>query len=146
MKPLKSGTPPQETQFECKNGLCSAREQGGLIVTHTNDPAQRSTACAEADIVILAFAGSEAACNEESVPVITQRDLALRGAAARGGNVSGLRGRRKYGTGRAACCCHRDLCSRIARSRVEFRIERIRAPPATLENTSLANAPRPGPE
>lgn len=81
VKPLKAGTRIEETQFECADKLCTAREQGGLIVAYTDDPAQRLSACAEGDIVILAFAGTEAVCGNDDVLVITKRDLALRGTA-----------------------------------------------------------------
>jgi hypothetical protein len=39
VKPFKSGTHLEETQFECADKLCTAREQGGLIVAYTDDPA-----------------------------------------------------------------------------------------------------------
>jgi hypothetical protein len=81
VKPLEAGARLEETQFECADTLCTAREQGGLIVTYTDNPAQKLAACAEGDIVILAFASTEAVCNDESVLVINKRDLALRGTA-----------------------------------------------------------------
>ncbi|ATU91627.1 hypothetical protein B5P45_06245 [Phyllobacterium zundukense] len=81
VKPVKTGARLEETQFECADRLCTAREQGGLIVAYTDDPAQRSSACTEGDIVILAFAGTEAVCSDDNVLVITKRDLALRGTA-----------------------------------------------------------------
>ncbi len=69
----------QETQFACTDKLCTARERGGLIIAYTDDPAQRSLACAEGDIVVLAFTGTEAFCSESDTLVVTKRDLALRG-------------------------------------------------------------------
>jgi ComEC/Rec2-related protein len=81
VKPFKAGNRLEETQFECAEKLCIAREQGGLVVAYTDDPGQKVAACSEGDIAILAFATTEAACGDKNVLVITQRDLALSGAA-----------------------------------------------------------------
>ncbi|PSH69338.1 hypothetical protein CU102_08075 [Phyllobacterium brassicacearum] len=81
MGPLRGEANPEETQFTCTGKLCTAREQGGLIIAYTDDVAQRASACAEGDIVILAFAGPEAFCSEKATLVITKRDLALHGSA-----------------------------------------------------------------
>lgn len=77
--PLTGSVGLEEAQFACADKLCIARERGGLIVAYTDDPAQKSSACAEGDIVVLAFAGAAAYCTEKDTLVITKRDLAVRG-------------------------------------------------------------------
>ncbi|SFJ13392.1 ComEC/Rec2-related protein [Phyllobacterium sp. CL33Tsu] len=81
LTPAKNGASPADGQFECADGVCLAREAGGLIVAYTDDPTKKSTACAEGDIVVLAFTGPTATCEPGDVLVITAQDLALRGSA-----------------------------------------------------------------
>ncbi|WP_172982588.1 ComEC/Rec2 family competence protein [Phyllobacterium sp. SYP-B3895] len=81
LTPAKNGAPPTDGQFECADGVCLARETGGLIVAYTDDPTKKSTACAEGDIVVLAFTGPAATCDSGDVLVITAQELALRGSA-----------------------------------------------------------------
>ena len=80
VKPLKVGASPNDTQFECVEKLCTAREPGGLIVAYTDDPGKMQAACGEGDIVVLAFGAKNAGCSDPAIRVITQRDLALHGA------------------------------------------------------------------
>ena len=81
LTPAKNGASPADGQFECVDGVCLAREPGGLIVAYTDDPTKKSTACAEGDIVVLAFTGPAATCDPGDVLVITAQELALRGSA-----------------------------------------------------------------
>lgn len=81
VNPLKTGPSPDGMQFACTDNLCTARERGGLIIAYTHDPSRRLAACAEGDIVILAFAGTEVSCNDKNLLVISKRDLALHGSA-----------------------------------------------------------------
>lgn len=80
LKPLKDDSSINEVQFECNDALCLAREPGGLIIAYTDKPAKKSSACAEGDIVILAFAGHDPGCRESGILVITKQTLALHGA------------------------------------------------------------------
>ncbi|PRD58652.1 ComEC/Rec2-related protein [Phyllobacterium myrsinacearum] len=81
VKPAGSGKVALEGAFECAGKLCITREPGGLIIAYTDDPAQRDAACNAGNIVVLGFAGVEAACPVPGPMVITRRDLALNGAA-----------------------------------------------------------------
>ncbi|CAN7458091.1 ComEC/Rec2 family competence protein [Phyllobacterium sp. LjRoot231] len=81
VKPLKAGALSKETQFECVEKLCTAREPGGLIIAYTDDRKQTVLACGEGDIVILAFAGAPTICGDKNTLVLTKRDLALHGTA-----------------------------------------------------------------
>jgi len=81
VKPLKTGALSKETQFECLEKLCIAREPGGLMVAYTDDRKQTVLACGEGDIVILAFAGAPTTCGDRNTLVLTKRDLALHGTA-----------------------------------------------------------------
>lgn len=81
VKPVGIGKKAAEGAFECAGKLCLAREPGGLIIAHTDDPAQRNAACSEGNIVVLGFAGVDTGCPVPGPMVITRRDLALNGAA-----------------------------------------------------------------
>ena len=73
-------SPSINEQFDCLGGVCTALEQGGLIVAYTENPARAGEACESGDIVVLAFAGPLARCHNEDSLVITKQDLARRGA------------------------------------------------------------------
>jgi competence protein ComEC len=80
VKPSNAGSSvSNETQFECHEKLCTAREPGGLIIAYTDDPTQMLRACGAGDIIILAFAGVSAACKDTNTLVVRKRDLALYG-------------------------------------------------------------------
>ena len=81
VKPLRPGALSTETQFECAEKVCTAREPGGLIVAYTDDAARRLSACNEGDIVILAYSAGPTACEDKNILVLTKRDLALHGTA-----------------------------------------------------------------
>lgn len=78
IKPKKADTSPLDTQFECDEKLCTAREPGGLIIAYTDDPVKMPAACEAGDIVILAFATTNTSCGDNAL-VVTKRDLALNG-------------------------------------------------------------------
>lgn len=68
-------------QFECVENVCTAREPGGLIIAYTDQAAQRSSACQEGDIVVLAYSAGTTACEDKNILVLTKLDLALHGTA-----------------------------------------------------------------
>ena len=80
-KPLKAGAFSKEMQFECFEKVCTARRPGGLIIAYTDEAAQRSSACDEGDIVILAYSAGTTTCEDPNIVVLTKRDLALHGTA-----------------------------------------------------------------
>lgn len=81
IKPSKAGALSKEMQFECVEKVCTAREPGGLIIAYTDQAAQRSSACQEGDIVVLAYSAGPTTCEDKNILVLTKRDLALHGTA-----------------------------------------------------------------
>lgn len=79
IKPTK-GISAKDTQFECEEKLCTAREPGGLVVAYTDDPSRMKQACEEGDIVVLAFSAKGIGCPDAKTMVVTKRDLAMHGA------------------------------------------------------------------
>ncbi|MEK1891198.1 MAG: ComEC/Rec2 family competence protein [Phyllobacterium sp.] len=103
LMPMKAGSPLEQAQFECTNGLCVAREPGGLIVAYTDDPAMKSSACAEGDIVILAFTGPTANCTGNQVLAITAQDRSRH--QRHGGDQVGGEQQSRTGAGSTSNCC-----------------------------------------
>lgn len=80
IKPVGTGLAVNDTQFECFERVCIAREPGGLVLAYTDDPAKMNEACVSGDIVVLAYAAKNPMCPNAGVLTISKRDLALKGA------------------------------------------------------------------
>lgn len=81
VKPVRAEAPVSMTgTFTCSGDLCLAREDGGLDIAYASSSDSAAQACALGHIVILAYPARQAGCVEPGRMVITQRDLALKGA------------------------------------------------------------------